>query len=63
MERRLLGEGWDSGDWLVWFNERAGILEYDEGLPRAEAERIASREVEEAKAALKADTRRKDLDA
>lgn len=29
---------WDATDWLAFFDERAGILEYDGGLPRHEAE-------------------------
>jgi len=31
------------GDWRVWFEERAAIMEYDGGLPRehAEAEALA----------------------
>lgn len=29
---------WAMTDWLAHFDERAGVLEYDNGLPRAEAE-------------------------
>ena len=31
-------DGWSAEDWQVFFDERAGILEFDGGLPRAEAE-------------------------
>lgn len=31
-------DGWSSEDWQVFFEERAGIAEFDGGLPRAEAE-------------------------
>lgn len=31
-------DGWSAEDWLVFFDERAGIIEFDGGLPRAEAE-------------------------
>ena len=37
----LLGsgrDGWSAKDWQVYFDERAGIAEFDGGLPRAEAE-------------------------
>src|SRR5271166_2537894 len=30
--------GWSAEDWQVFFDERAGIIEFDGGLPRAEAE-------------------------
>ena len=30
--------GWDSSDWKAFFDERAGILEYDHGLSRQAAE-------------------------
>ena len=30
--------GWSTEDWQVFFEERAGIVEFDGGLPRAEAE-------------------------
>lgn len=32
---------WDIEDWQAAFDERAGILEYDEGLPRKKAEALA----------------------
>lgn len=38
-------EAWLADDLRVEFEERAAILEYDAGLPRAEAERIAREEV------------------
>lgn len=31
-------DGWSAEDWRVFFDERAGIIEFDGGLPRAEAE-------------------------
>ena len=30
--------GWSAEDWQVFFDERAGIVEFDGGLPSAEAE-------------------------
>lgn len=35
------GDSGRGADWLDEYEERAGILEYDQGLPRGEAERIA----------------------
>jgi len=32
---------WSRGDWLAFYDERAGIVEHDGGLPHAEAERRA----------------------
>ena len=39
-DRGLLGpaDGWSAEDWQVFFDERAGIVEFDGGLPRPEAE-------------------------
>lgn len=31
-------DGWSAADWQAFFDERAAILEFDGGLPRAEAE-------------------------
>jgi hypothetical protein len=31
-------QSWDAEDWRAWYDERAGILEFDAGLPRPEAE-------------------------
>jgi hypothetical protein len=31
-------DGWSGEDWLAYFDERAGIAEFDGGLPRATAE-------------------------
>ena len=31
-------DGWSAEDWQAFFDERAGIAEFDGGLPRAEAE-------------------------
>jgi hypothetical protein len=36
---------WDDGGWQAAYDERAGILEYDGGLTRAAAERLAQEEV------------------
>ncbi|WP_156527601.1 hypothetical protein [Bradyrhizobium stylosanthis] len=52
-ERKSVGrpEGgtadWDDLDWQVLFDERAGILEYDEGLPRVAASRLARQQIDE----------------
>ena len=34
-------EGWSADDWLAFFDERAGIAEFDGGLLRPEAEALA----------------------
>jgi hypothetical protein len=34
-------DGWSAEDWQVFFEERAGIAEFDGGLPRPEAEGLA----------------------
>lgn len=34
----LRPDGWSSEDWLAFFNERAGVTEFDGGLQRASAE-------------------------
>ena len=39
------GASFDAEDWQAAFDERAGILEFDEGLPRAEAERLACEQI------------------
>ena len=39
------GDGWIDEDWQAAYDERAGILEFMEGLPRAEAERLAKEQV------------------
>jgi hypothetical protein len=31
-------DGWSAEDWQVFFDERAGVIKFDGGLPRAEAE-------------------------
>jgi hypothetical protein len=31
-------DGWSGEDWQIYFDERAGIADFDGGLPRAEAE-------------------------
>jgi hypothetical protein len=35
---RSAKDGWSAEDWQVFFDERAGIAEFDGGLPRLEAE-------------------------
>ena len=35
---RPANDGWSPQDWRVFFDERAAILEFDGGLPRAKAE-------------------------
>lgn len=40
-------DAWSDEDWRAAFDERAGILEYDEGMPRAEAEQLARQQVAE----------------
>jgi hypothetical protein len=37
--------GWDAADWHFAYEERAAILEYDEGLPRADAEALAAEQI------------------
>jgi hypothetical protein len=39
--------GWDDEDWRTAFEERAGILEYDSGYSRQDAERLAQEEIDE----------------
>jgi hypothetical protein len=34
---RPAGDGWSADDWQVFFAERAGIAEFDGGLPRVQA--------------------------
>lgn len=36
------GDGWSGEDWLAPFEERAGIAEFDGGLPRDQAEAVAT---------------------
>ena len=38
---RLGNDCWSDEDWQVYFEERAGIAEFDGGLPRPEAELLA----------------------
>jgi hypothetical protein len=35
---RPVGDGWSAEEWQAYFHERAGIAEFDGGLPRPEAE-------------------------
>ena len=35
---RPANDGWSAEDWRALFDERAGIAEFDGGLPRADAE-------------------------
>jgi hypothetical protein len=39
------GGSFDADDWRAAFDERAGVLEFDAGLPRYEAERLALQEI------------------
>jgi hypothetical protein len=36
---------WDEDDWHCAFEERAAILEYDEGLSRPKAEALAAQQI------------------
>jgi hypothetical protein len=36
---------WDDEDWRVAFDERAAILEFDQGVPRDEAETVARHQI------------------
>jgi hypothetical protein len=36
---------WDDEDWQVAFDERAAILEFDQGVPREEAETLAPHQI------------------
>jgi hypothetical protein len=38
---RPANDGWSGEDWLAFFDERAGIAEFDGGLPRDQAEACA----------------------
>ena len=38
---RLADEGWSAEDWQTFFDERAGIAEFDGALPRPQAEERA----------------------
>jgi hypothetical protein len=38
--------GWDEEDWQVAVDERAAVLEFDQGLPREKAETLARRQIE-----------------
>jgi hypothetical protein len=38
--------GWDEEDWQAAFDERAAILEFDQGMPREEAEPLAWQQIE-----------------
>jgi hypothetical protein len=38
---------WDEEDWQAAFDERAAILEYDEGLTRSEASRLARKQIDQ----------------
>ena len=41
------GNGWDEEDWQVAFEERAAILEYDQGLSRPDASRLARQQTDQ----------------
>lgn len=38
--------GWDDEDWQVAFDERAAILEFDQGVSREEAETLARQQID-----------------
>ena len=40
-----MNNAWDDEDWQIAYEERAAILEYDEGLPRADAELLAREQI------------------
>jgi hypothetical protein len=40
------GAGWDEEDWQVAIDERAAIIEFDQCLPRGEAEALARHQME-----------------
>ena len=44
--------GWLAEDWQALFDERAGIMEFDGGLPREEAETLAAEEVAQQRQAV-----------
>jgi len=44
--RAFNNHGWDEEDWQTAFEERAAILEFDQGLPREDAEALAWRQIE-----------------
>ena len=44
---QVVNPEWDELDWLVAFEERAGILEFDEGLSRSDASRLARQQIDE----------------
>jgi len=46
------GNSWTEEDWQALLDERAGIMEFDGGLPRAEAEARAGDEVARLRQAL-----------
>ena len=39
--KREMRHGWNSADWIAYYNERAAVREYDGGMTRAEAEAAA----------------------
>lgn len=46
IEKKYIGDleimpVWDAADWRAYYDERAGVAEYDGGLPRSEAEQQA----------------------
>jgi hypothetical protein len=42
---RNFHQGWDASDWQFAYEERAAILEHDEGLPRIDAEALAAEQI------------------
>jgi hypothetical protein len=49
---------WDDEDWWCAYEELAAVLEYDQGNPRPEAERLAREQIEEQRAAADLDRAR-----
>jgi hypothetical protein len=39
---RETGARWDAADWQTYYDERAGIAEFDSGLPRPDAEGVGA---------------------
>ena len=44
--RTFANHGWDEEDWQSAFEERAAILEFDQGMSREEAELLAGHQLE-----------------
>ena len=53
-------DAWAEEDWQALYEERAGIMEFDGGLPRAEAEAFAAEEVAQQRRAVGSNIDRRD---